>query len=79
MLYRYAKAHEYDMSKPASLNNFKDGAQTSAYATEAMQWAVGNGLFVGNNDGTLKPQGTATRAELATVLTRFCSLSSTAK
>lgn len=79
MLYRYAKAHEYDMSKSASLNSFKDGAQTSAYATEAMQWAVGNGLFVGNNDGTLKPQGTATRAELATVLTRFCSLSSTAK
>lgn len=36
-----------------------------------MQWAVGSGLMNGDN-GALRPQGTATRAEVAAMLMRFC-------
>ena len=74
MLYQYAKAHEYTTENRASLDAFKDGKQTSDYAKSAMEWAVGSGLLIGNNDGTLRPQGTATRAELATILSKFCSM-----
>lgn len=75
MLYRYAKTHGYSTENQVSLDTFKDGKQTSAYAKSAMEWAVGNGLLVGNDDGTLRPQGTATRAELATILSKFCAMS----
>ena len=37
-----------------------------------MQWANENGLITGRTDTTLAPQSTATRAEVATILMRFC-------
>jgi hypothetical protein len=39
-----------------------------------MQWAVSVGLFQGNADGSLKPGGNATRAEVATLLERMVKL-----
>ena len=39
-----------------------------------MQWAVGSGLVKGKSGNLLDPQGTATRAEVATLLMRFASL-----
>ena len=44
-----------------------------SYAQEAMQWAVANGLIAGM-DGRLVPQGSATRAQVATMLMRFAEL-----
>ena len=37
-----------------------------------MQWAVSTGLITGTSDTTLSPQGSASRAEIATILMRFC-------
>lgn len=74
LLYRYAVAHDCDVSASASLDGFKDGAKVSAYATDAMKWAVGSGLMVGKGNHDLDPQGSATRAEVATLLVKYCEM-----
>jgi hypothetical protein len=70
ILYRYAKQKGYDVSKSAALTAFSDADKVSGYAAEAMQWAVAEGLLQGSN-GRLNPQGSATRAQVATILMRF--------
>lgn len=70
ILYRYAKQKGYDVSKSAALTAFSDADKVSGYAAEAMQWAVAEGLLQGSN-GKLDPQGSATRAQVATILMRF--------
>lgn len=70
ILYRYAKQKGYDVSKSAALTGFFDADKVSGYAAEAMQWAVAEGLLQGSN-GKLNPQGSATRAQVATILMRF--------
>lgn len=70
ILYRYAKQKGYDVSKSAALTGFSDVDKVSGYAAEAMQWAVAEGLLQGSN-GKLNPQGSATRAQVATILMRF--------
>lgn len=67
MLWRYA-------GSPAgggSLSSFGDSASVSAYALEAVRWAAGEGLISGTDAGLLAPQGSATRAQVATILMRF--------
>lgn len=74
MLYRYAK--ERGMVKAdaqADLGAFADGANVSPYAAEAMRWAVAAGI-VNGMDGSLVPQGEATRAQMATMLMRYAKL-----
>ena len=73
ILFRYAKQKGYDISKSADLNGFADANTVSAYATDAMRWAVANGLIQGSNS-KLNPKGTATRAQVATILMRFMEL-----
>lgn len=73
ILYRYASYKGYDVTSSGSLTSFTDGAATSAWAQSAMQWAVGSGLIIGNGSGILDPVGTATRAEVATILMNFCT------
>lgn len=70
ILYRYAKQKGYNVSKSAALTAFSDADKVSGYASEAMQWAVAEGLLQGSN-GKLDPQGSATRAQVATILMRF--------
>lgn len=70
ILYRNAKQKGYDVSKSAALTAFSDADKVSGYAAEAMQWAVAEGLLQGSN-GKLNPQGSATRAQVATILMRF--------
>ncbi len=70
ILYRYAKQKGYDVSKSAALTAFSDADKVSGYAAEAMQWAVAEGLLQGSNS-KLNPQGSATRAQVATILMRF--------
>ncbi len=79
ILCRYAKASGYDVSQAGSSVDlsaaspvFKDGAAVSSYAADSVKWAVGSGLLSGKGDGVLDPQGTATRAEVAQILMRFC-------
>ena len=70
ILYRNAKQKGYNVSKSAALTAFSDADKVSGYAAEAMQWAVAEGLLQGSN-GKLNPQGSATRAQVATILMRF--------
>ena len=75
MLYRYAQTEGYDVSVGENTNilSYTDVADLSEYAIPAMQWAVGAGIINGTGDGsTLTPQGQATRAQAAVMLTRFC-------
>ena len=57
----------------ADLSKYADSDKISDYAKLGMNWAVGSGVITGNaNDGTLNPQGTATRAEVASMLYKYC-------
>ena len=73
ILYRYAKQKGYDVSKSADLNGFADANTVSTYATDAMRWAVANGLIQGSSN-KLSPKATASRAQVATILMRFLEL-----
>lgn len=75
MLHRYAKGLNLDNGVRAEFDKFQDAANVSEYADEAMQWAVGNGIITGKYEGTIiDPQGNATRAECATMISRFLKL-----
>lgn len=71
MLYRYAEAEGYDVSAAADLSGYPDAGKVQPYAQEAMSWAVAEGIVEGM-DGNLNPAGSATRAQIATILMRFC-------
>ena len=72
MLYRYAQRKGLVRAAAyADLSGFADAASVSAYAEEALQWAVANGILTGM-DGKLCPQGNATRAQVAQILYRLC-------
>lgn len=71
MMYRYAVAMGYDVTRKVSLDSFSDGGKVTEFAKEAMQWAVATGIISGKNNTTLDPQGNANRAECATIITRF--------
>ena len=70
MLYRYA-------GSPAVagewLSGLADRENVSDWAVSPVNWAVSSGIITGGDQG-LNPQGTATRAELAAMLTRFAAL-----
>ena len=72
ILYRYAQLKGYDVTASGSLNGYADASQTSSYAVAAMQWANAEGLISGISSTVLDPQGSATRAQVATILMRFC-------
>lgn len=72
MLYRYAQRKGLvHAATYADLSGFADAASVSAYAGEALQWAVANGILTGM-DGKLCPQGNATRAQVSQILYRLC-------
>lgn len=72
ILYRFAQTQSEDVTQTGALSSFTDGGDTAQWAQSAMSWAVGNGLISGKGNGVLDPQGTATRAEVAAILARFC-------
>ena len=73
MLYRYAQYKGYDVSQGGmAAQEYSDYGQVASWAQQAMQWAVSAGLITGTSDTTLSPQGSASRAEIATILMRFC-------
>ena len=71
ILYRYAESKGYDVSASADLSGYPDAGQVQDYAQPAMAWAVAEGIVEGV-DGNLNPAGNATRAQIATILMRFC-------
>ena len=72
ILYRYAQFKGYDVSAKADLSVYTDAANVGTYATDAMAWANGAQLITGTSQATLTPAGNATRAQVATILMRFC-------
>lgn len=68
MLYRYAGSPQTS----GSLAAFADADAVSAYAVQAMQWAVEQGIITGTTATTITPKGSATRAQVAMILMRFC-------
>ena len=70
ILFRYAGAEAVEEDH---LKDFTDANQISAYAVDAMNWAVSEGLITGMGDGTVAPRATATRAQIATILMRYCN------
>ena len=72
ILYRYATYQGYDVSQRADLSGFVDAGTISTYAQEALSWANAQGLVLGVEDDSLRPQGNASRAQIAAVLMRFC-------
>ena len=73
MLCRYAKLKNLDLTATtaAKISDFTDAGDVSTWAEEGMQWAVGTGLIIGS-DGKLMPGDSSTRAQMATVLMRYC-------
>lgn len=72
ILYRYAAWKGCDVSGRVDLSGHTDAASVSAYATEAMAWANAEGLITGVTNTTLRPAGSAVRAQAATILMRLC-------
>ncbi len=79
-LYRYADKCGYDVSASADITGYAGCWDVSDYAQDAIRWAVGIGVISGiesNVNGNLvydlAPQGSASRAQLATILMRFCN------
>ena len=70
--YRFA---DFDNPDPieitGDLTGFTDAGQVASYATDAMKWAIGEGLISGTTETTLSPKATATRAQVATILMRY--------
>ena len=62
----------------SNLRKFSDSSKVSAYAEEAVAWANACGILNGYKDGTLRPGGTASRAEIAKMIVTFLNQSTRA-
>lgn len=71
ILYRYANYKDMDTDTKADISVFTDLAKLDGYAVDAVKWAYGKGIITGMNETTLDPNGSATRAQLASILMRF--------
>ena len=78
-LYRYTVKYAPEFTgNAAPISAFPDAGSVANWAYAAMSWAVGNGLIKGNahDNGLdyLDPNGSATRAQTATIIMRYCQL-----
>ena len=73
ILYRYAAWKKWDVSQQGNLFQFTDWEQIQEYARTPLAWASAAGLIQGKENNILDPAGTATRAQVATILQRFHS------
>lgn len=67
MLYRYAGG-----AAEAGTLSFADADMVSGWARDAVAWAADKGILTGRSADRLDPKGSATRAEVAAMLMRFC-------
>lgn len=75
ILYNYTKQFAPgSLTETGSLTGFPDADSVPSWARTAMAWAVGNGLISGvgeNGVSYLRPEGCATRAQVATILMNY--------
>ena len=72
MLYRYAQyAGANTAADTSMLDKFTDAGSIPSYAVEPLAWAVENGIVSGTSATAVSPSGSATRAQVATMLMRY--------
>ena len=71
MLYGYAAFTGADVTARADLSAYSDAGQIPSWAMDAMQWANARRLIVGRDSSHLVPNGGATRAEMAAILSAY--------
>ncbi|MBE7009967.1 MAG: DUF4430 domain-containing protein, partial [Ruminococcaceae bacterium] len=72
IIYRFAKMQGYDVTNKADISSFIDTDDVSDWALDALSWANKTELVNGTSETTLSPKATATRAQVAAILMRFC-------
>ena len=74
ILYNFAMYKKQADSKARSekVSEFEDYGEVSDYAKEAISWANAEGFISGESDSTLNPKNSATRAQIASILMRYC-------
>ena len=74
ILQNYAKFKKKDVSKRLDITKFTDYKKITSYAVDPVSWAIASKVMSGKENGTkVDPQGTATRAQAATMLTNYCT------
>lgn len=78
MMYRYAKYKQLDTTKSNELDSFPDGKNVQEFAVDGMKWCTAEGIITGKvqegKPNTLEPQGKTSRAECATIISRYTNL-----
>ncbi len=74
IIYRFAKMQGCDMDSKTDISSFEDANDVSPWAQDAIEWANKAKLIDGTSKTTLSPKATATRAEVAAILMRFCEM-----
>ncbi len=78
IIYRYANFMGYDTEvKNINLDNFSDRDEISAFATNAIKYAISKGIMNGKGNNVIAPLEGATRAEVATMIMRFAEIGDT--
>lgn len=75
ILYRYASYYGLDTENNGTLGDYPDVKNVSRWAVPSMAWAIENGIVNGTREGKkvlLAPKSFASRAQIATLLNRFC-------
>lgn len=71
ILFQYAEYKGFDIGITTDLGGYPDHAAVSDWADAAMRWAVSSTIIIGTEDSFLKPGDTASRAEIAVIISRF--------
>ena len=76
MMFRYANYKKMDTSEEKDLSSFPDGGSVQAFAKDAMEWCTAKGIISGkgNEPKILDPQGSTSRAECATIISRYTDI-----
>ncbi len=74
VLYRFAEKYGWDTSNCADISGFSDASDASEWAKDALGWANYMGIISGTSETELSPKKSATRAEVASILMRFCEI-----
>jgi len=72
IIYRFAKTEGYDVTQKTDISVFSDSRDISSWAVDALSWTNKTGLIKGVSETDLSPKTTATRAQVAAIITRFC-------
>ena len=73
MLRAFTAYSNADTNANGSVDGFSDAATISGWAVDHIKWAVGHQIMAGKPGNLVDPKGTATRAEMATMIYRLMS------